>query len=181
MTSAGSNPVNAPLLSHTGAAIHVLAARRRIDPAAPPPPLAPLFRPAVQGFLLGAFALDPAKIGAKLRRPVLIVQNGRDIQLGVADAQALKAAAPSETRVLLPDVNDVLKRATRDDPAAGIATYADASYSLAPAVSDQIAPFVREMGRRRVTAWPKTDRGFVHLTKHRVIAERAAASGERSC
>jgi hypothetical protein len=143
-----ANPANAPLLEQATAAVDALAAGKRVDVGALPPPLAPLFQPAVQGFLISAFALDPAKLAAAVRKPVLIVQGERDIQVGVADAQALKAAAPSSTLALLPDTNHVLKRVTTDDRGANVVTYADPSLSLAPGVTDTIATFVTSQRRR---------------------------------
>ena len=142
-----ANPANAPLLAQADAAIDALAAGRRVDVAALPPPLAPLFQPAIQGFLVSAFALDPAKLAKKLRQPVLILQGARDIQVGEADAQALKAASASATLAVLPDVNHVLKRVATDDRTANVATYADPDLPLAPGVSDRIAAFVRDIRR----------------------------------
>lgn len=137
-----ANPANAPLLPQAVAAIDALAAGKRVDAAALPPPLAPLFQPAVQGFLISAFALDPAELAGKVRKPILIIQGERDIQVGVADARALKRAAPSSKLVMLPNVNHVLKRVASDDPGANVATYADPTLPLAPGVSDAIAGFV---------------------------------------
>lgn len=143
-----ANPANAPLLEHATAAVDALAAGKRVDVGALPPPLAPLFQPAVRGFLISAFALDPAKLAAAVRKPVLIVQGERDIQVGIADAQALEAAAPSSTLTLLPDTNHVLKRVTTDDRGANVATYADPDLPLVPGVIDAIATFVTTRRRR---------------------------------
>lgn len=41
------------------------------------PALLPLFRPEVQGFLIDEFSLDPAKLIAACRQPILIVQGDR--------------------------------------------------------------------------------------------------------
>ncbi|MBC7990202.1 MAG: alpha/beta hydrolase, partial [Luteimonas sp.] len=103
----------------------------------------PLFKPAVQGFLISMFALEPAKLLRQIRKPVLVLQGARDLQVSVADAQALKAAAPSSTLVVLPDTNHVLKRVTSADPGANIGTYGDPNLPLATGVADAIAKFVR--------------------------------------
>lgn len=138
-----ANPANAPLLDQATAAIDTLAAGRRVDVAAMPAPLLPLFKPAVQGFLISMFALEPAKLLSQIRQPVLVLQGARDLQVSIADAQALKAAAPSSTLVVLPDTNHVLKRVTSADPGANIATYGDPNLPLAPGVADAIAQFVK--------------------------------------
>jgi pimeloyl-ACP methyl ester carboxylesterase len=137
-----ANPANAPLLDQANAAVDTLAAGKRVDEAALPPPLAPLFRPAIQGFLISAFALDPAKLISNVRKPVLIVQGERDIQVSVTDAQALRAAAPNAVLALLPDTNHVLKQVMSDDRGANVATYADPNLPLAPNVTQAIATFV---------------------------------------
>jgi fermentation-respiration switch protein FrsA (DUF1100 family) len=105
-------------------------------------PWRPLFNPAVQGFLISAFALDPAKLAGQVKKPMLIVQGERDIQVSVADAEALKAANPSASLLLLPDTNHVLKQVTSDQMGANVATYADPSLPLAPGIADAIARFV---------------------------------------
>lgn len=143
-----ANPANAPLLEQATAAVDALAAGKRVDVRTLPPPLARLFQPAVQGFLISAFALNPPKLAGAARKPILIVQGERDIQVGVADAQALKAAAPSSTLALLPNSNHVLKRVATDDRGANVATYADPNLPLAPGVTDAIATFVAGHHRR---------------------------------
>ena len=85
---------------------------------------------------------DPAKLIAAVAKPVLILQGRRDIQVGVADAERLKEAAPKAELVLLPDANHVLKSVTSDDPRVNAATYADPSLPLAQGVAETIASFV---------------------------------------
>lgn len=143
-----ANPANAPLLEQATTAVDALAAGKRVDVTSLPPPLAPLFQSAVQDFLISAFALNPAQLANDLRKPVLIVQGTRDIQVGVSDAHALKVAAPSSTLALLPDTNHVLKRVTSDDRGANVATYADPNLPLASGVAHAIATFVTSPRRR---------------------------------
>jgi hypothetical protein len=113
------------------------------------PALMPLFRPQVQSFLIDAFSYDPAKLIATLSMPVLIMQGRRDIQVGVADAERLKQAAPKSELILLPDTNHVLKSVTSDDRRANAATYADPSLPLAPGVTDAIVDFVAAATKAR--------------------------------
>lgn len=143
-----ANPANAPLLAQANAAIDALTAGRRIDADALPPPLAPLFQPALQAFLISAFALDPAELAGRVRSPLLILQGERDIQVGTEDARSLSAAAPSSALVTLPDVNHVLKRVTTADRAPNVATYGDPDLPLALGVSDQIAAFILKASTR---------------------------------
>jgi pimeloyl-ACP methyl ester carboxylesterase len=137
-----ANPANAPLLDQALPAIDALQAGKRVDTANMNPALLPLFRPQVQGFLISAFSFDPRQLLAGYARPVLILQGQRDLQVREADAQALKQADPKATLVLLPDVNHVLKSVSSDDVAANIATYANSSLPLAPAVVQTISDFL---------------------------------------
>ena len=138
-----ANPANAPLLDQADHAITELEAGRRIDASTLHPALAPLFRANVQGFLISAMALDPAKLVAAYRGPVQILQGERDIQVSPQDAALLAQAQPKAELRLLPDTNHVLKVVTTDDRAANLATYADPGLPLAPQIVPDIAAFVR--------------------------------------
>jgi uncharacterized protein len=137
-----ANPANAPLLDQAMAAIDALEAGRRVEMADVQPALRRVFHPKVQGFLISAFAIDPAKLAGRYTKPLLIVQGGRDLQVGVADAQRLRQAAAQSKLVLLPEANHVLKAVETDDRAANLATYGRADLPLAPEVVDAIADFV---------------------------------------
>ena len=142
-----ANPANAPLLSQANAVIDTLAAGERVDSADLPGPLAQLFAPSLQGFLISAFFLDPAKLAESVAKPILIVQGESDLQVGLSDAEALKAAAPSAELVRLPNTNHVLKAVGSDDRAANIASYADPGLPLAPDVVDAILNFMVRTAR----------------------------------
>lgn len=137
-----AQPALEPILPQADAAIEALASGKRVDAGAVPPALAPLFAPAIQGFLISAFALNPADLAGRVEKPVLILQGDRDIQVGVPDATALKAAAPAAELAVIPDVNHVLKVVSSDDAAANIATYADPALPLAPGIIETIADFL---------------------------------------
>ena len=141
-----ANPANAPLLDLGLAAIADLEAGKRVEKGLIPPAFLPLLRPAVQDFLIGAFALDPATLIAGYHGPVLIVQGRRDIQVGVTDAERLAHADPAARLVLLPDTNHVLKVVGSDDRDANLATYSDPGLPLAPGVIDAISSFVAPSG-----------------------------------
>lgn len=138
-----ANPANAPLLPRAMAAIDQLEAGQDVDVADMPPALLPLFHPAVQGFLRAEMARNPAALIAAYPGPVLILQGSTDLQVKVADAEALKAAQPRARLVVLQGVNHLLKLAPADR-AANLATYADPSLPLAPGVAPAIAGFIRD-------------------------------------
>ena len=106
-----------------------------------PPQLAALFRPSVQPYMISWLPLDPAEIVAAWDGPVMIGQGTTDIQVGLADAEALAAARPGVHLVLWEGVNHLLKIAPADR-AANIATYSDPTLPLAPGVVDDVAGFI---------------------------------------
>lgn len=138
-----ADTANAPLLDAADQAIDELAAGRRVDVATLPPALASLFSPGVQGFLISAFALDPAELAGMTRKPMLILQGQRDLQVSVADAERLQQAAPQATLVTLPNTNHVLKQVVSNERRDNLATYAAADLPLAPGVVDAVMRFVK--------------------------------------
>lgn len=124
------------------AAIAKLEQRQRVDLATVPAPLAPLFNPAVQGYLIDLVTTNPATLAAATKLPMLIVQGETDIQVGVEDARALAAAHPGAKLLLVPGINHLWRRAPAD-PAANAATYRDPRIPIDPAVASAIADFVR--------------------------------------
>lgn len=144
-----ANPANAPVLAEAEAALDALEAGKKVDTAGMNPALLPLFNPAVQPYLIDTFSRDPAKLIAAVRRPVLILQGQRDIQVSEEDARRLAAADASAKLVLLPDANHVLKAAPSNDMAAQLPIYADPSLPLAAGVIDALAGFIAENGNGR--------------------------------
>ncbi|WP_300973182.1 alpha/beta fold hydrolase [Sphingomonas sp. LHG3406-1] len=137
-----ANPANAPLLDPALSILDRLEKGRKVPAAEIPPPLAPLFRPEVQDYIIDVLALDPAALAASLTVPLLVVQGETDIQTSVEDAKLLSGAQPKAKLVLIPGVNHVLKAAPLDR-AANIAAYREASLPIAPAVVDAVAGFVK--------------------------------------
>jgi uncharacterized protein len=72
-----ANPANAPILDQALPAIDALEAGRRVDVSGMHPALLPLFNIKVQGFLISAFTLDPARLIAEWKKPVLITCRAR--------------------------------------------------------------------------------------------------------
>jgi pimeloyl-ACP methyl ester carboxylesterase len=107
-----------------------------------PPALALLYRPSVQPFLISVMQYAPAERMARLRMPALIVQGATDLQLGIDQAEALKAADPQATLVLIPDMNHMLKNVPADAPDP-TASYRDPTLPLHPRLAPAIADFVR--------------------------------------
>lgn len=140
-----ANPANAPFLDEANAALTTLMRGDRVDGRGMSEALRPLFAPEVQGFLIDAFSYDPVELAAQVKVPVLVVQGTRDLQVSVADAQELARAAPHATLALVPGVNHVLKTVSSDDPSENLATYANPTLPISPAVVHAIAQFAEKI------------------------------------
>lgn len=128
-----------PLKAEAYAVVDELEAGRTVTE--PPASLAALFRPSVQPYLISWLALDPAQLAATYDGPIFIGQGATDIQVTVADAEALKAAQPRAELVIWDGVNHVLKVAPAER-AANVATYMDPALPLAPGVVEAVANFM---------------------------------------
>jgi len=133
------NALPEPLKTEAYAAVDELEAGRTV--ADPPASLAALFRPSVQPYLISWLTLDPAKLAAAYDGPIFIGQGTTDLQVTVADAEALKTAQPRAELALWDGVNHVLKVAPAER-AANIATYMDPALPLAPGVVEAVADFM---------------------------------------
>ena len=138
-----ANPMNAPILAPALGAIDALEAGKRVPQATLPAPIQPLFADKLQGYWIDLFSHDPAKLIANLKLPVLILQGTRDIQVSVADAEALKHAQPKAVLKLLPGINHVFRPVESDDRRANIATYRDGSLPISPDVAAAVTGFLK--------------------------------------
>lgn len=106
-----------------------------------PAPLAALFRPSVQPYMISWLPLDPAEMVAGYDGPVMIGQGTTDLQVGLADARALAAARPDAWLKIWEGVNHLLKIAPADR-AGNLATYSNPDLPLAPGVVEDVARFI---------------------------------------
>jgi alpha-beta hydrolase superfamily lysophospholipase len=109
-----------------------------------PPALMAFYRPSVQPYMISWMKYVPTQHIAALRMPVLIVQGSTDIQVGVEQAQALKAARPDAVLALIPGMNHVLKDVPLD-PQHPLASYGDASLALHAQLMPAVVGFLRKV------------------------------------
>jgi pimeloyl-ACP methyl ester carboxylesterase len=107
-----------------------------------PPPLMAFYRPGIQPYMISWMRHVPTAHLAALRMPVLIVQGTTDIQVGVEQAQALKAARPDAGLAIIPGMNHVLKEVAADAPNP-VASYGDPALALHPQLMPAIAGFLK--------------------------------------
>jgi len=97
------------------------------------PPLASLYRPSVQPYVISWFKYVPSQELGALTMPVLLIQGTTDIQVSVDEAKGLKAAKPDAELVLVEGMNHVLKIAPADR-ALNAATYSNPDLPIVPEV-----------------------------------------------
>ncbi|MBC5800410.1 MAG: alpha/beta hydrolase [Candidatus Eremiobacteraeota bacterium] len=108
-------------------------------PASAPAYMQALFRDSVQPYLISWFKYDPATEIAGVRIPVTIVQGTADVQITMADADALKKADPSARLVIVDGMNHVLKHAPETtSPSEIMKGYDDPSLPVDPQVTEAI-------------------------------------------
>ena len=105
-----------------------------------PAPLQGLYRPTIRPYLMSWFQYVPTAELAKLQAPCLLVQGGTDIQVDVADAQALHAANPRCAIKLIAGMNHVLKTVPLDQ-ARQIASYGDPLLLLDAGLTQALTEF----------------------------------------
>jgi uncharacterized protein len=132
------------VLDQALAAIDALEAGKRVDTADMHPVLKPVFRAEVQGFMMSLMSIKPTALLAGFKKPVLILQGKRDLQVKQSDAEVLKKANPAAKLVLFADVNHVFKTVKSDDRKANLMTYTNPHLSLAAGITEEITKFIKE-------------------------------------
>ncbi|CCG99968.1 hypothetical protein FAES_1959 [Fibrella aestuarina BUZ 2] len=108
----------------------------------PVAPLASLFSPINQPYLISWMRYDPARSLQAYKGRVLLIQGRHDIQVPVSEVERLKAARPDAQLLLIDGMNHVLK-AGPADRAGNVASYTAPNSAILPAVADAIAGFVK--------------------------------------
>ncbi len=108
------------------------------------PYLMGLFNPSVQPFLISWVKYNPQDEIKKLKMPVLILNGTKDLQIGVKEAELLKAAKPDAELVIIQNMNHVLKEIKTDD-AENHASYKDPKLPVQKELVNAIVSFVNKL------------------------------------
>jgi uncharacterized protein len=108
-----------------------------------PRELAALYRESVQPYLISWFRYIPSAELVKLTIPVLLLHGSTDIQINVAEAEALKRAKPDAELVIVPGMNHVLKPVPAD-MSKQMASYNDPALPLAPELNAPLMAFLKK-------------------------------------
>jgi hypothetical protein len=112
------------------------------DPGEVPAPLMPLFLPANRRYTQTVAEFDPVAELAATTLPVLILQGAADIQVRVADAEALQRARSDALLAVLPATNHVLKVVTDTTIAAQLPAYQDPTIPIVPRLIDELVSWI---------------------------------------
>jgi len=107
-----------------------------------PPALEPFFRPVNRRFVESLAAFDALAELRRLELPVLVVQGDRDVQVAVADAERLGAAARSGQVVIVSGANHVFKHAASGDRLGQLALYADPTVPVTDELVSALAEWI---------------------------------------
>ena len=108
-----------------------------------PKELAPVYRETVQSYLISWFRYNPSQEITKLTIPVQVVHGATDIQVNVAEAEALKRAKPDADLVIVKGMNHVLKSVSADMKLQ-MASYNDPALPIASELSTAVTAFLKK-------------------------------------
>jgi pimeloyl-ACP methyl ester carboxylesterase len=122
-----------------------LAALERGDTSvAAPIELASIYPESVKPYMASWFKYVGAERIAALDVPVLIVQGTTDIQVGVSEAEGLKAALPRAQLAVISGMNHVLKSVEAGSPTP-LASYSDPALPLAQGLLPVLVDFIKRL------------------------------------
>jgi len=108
-----------------------------------PRELSALYRESVQPYLISWFRYVPSVELPKLTIPVLLLHGSTDIQINVAEAEALKRAKPDAELIIVKGMNHVLK-AVPADMTQQMASYSNPALPLATELSQPLIGFLKK-------------------------------------
>lgn len=120
--------------------IDQLQAGKEIDDV--PETLYSLFRPSVQPYMISWFKFNPQNEIATLTIPTLILQGTTDIQVTEKDANLLAKANPKARKVVIENMNHVLKNCDSTDQQTQLKTYTDANLPINSKLCIEIVNFI---------------------------------------
>lgn len=95
-----------------------------------------------QPFLIDWMKYNPQIEIAKLKLPILIINGTKDIQVGVENAELLHQTSPSSQKVIIENMNHVLKEITKDEQ--NMASYNNPDLPVQKELVDTIVNFVNQ-------------------------------------
>lgn len=101
-----------------------------------------LFRPSVQPYMISWFKYNPQKEISKLTIPILIIQGTTDIQVPVEHAELLSNANKKAKKVIIENMNHVLKDCEQTDMNTQLKSYNDTIIPINNMIVKYIIDFI---------------------------------------
>ncbi|MDU1891270.1 MAG: alpha/beta hydrolase [Dysgonomonas sp.] len=108
-----------------------------------PQNLMALFRPSVQPYLISCFKYNPQAEIAKINIPVLITSGSTDIQVTPEHTELLSKANPKAHKVIIENMNHILKECDKTDLQSQLATYTDPNKPIMEQITNIISSFIK--------------------------------------
>ena len=139
-------PANIPLMYQAQTIIKSLKSGEQVAQERVPTALMSLFHPVVQPFLISEMQYDPRQLIARVETPVMIVSGGRDVQVSVANGEALAAAQPKAEHRIFENMCHVLKDAASSDRVQQIlGEYSNSSLPLSQGLTSSVVEFINNI------------------------------------
>lgn len=106
------------------------------------PNLMSIFNKPTQPFMASWMTYDPSEEIKKLRIPILILNGDKDLQVAVADAEALHKAQPNSKLIIIKNMNHVLK--TIVDDYDNFISYSKPDFPLSSQLVAAISMFIKD-------------------------------------
>lgn len=107
-----------------------------------PAAIGPLVNPAIRPLMRSMAAYDPPAEVARLRKPLLIVHGGMDLQITDPDFAALTAARPDAQQLLIPAANHVFRAVSERSAPAQMPAYTDPRLPIVPELVPGLAAWI---------------------------------------
>lgn len=101
-----------------------------------------LFRPSVQPYLISWFKYNPKQEISILNIPSLLINGGRDIQVGTENLEELINSQPNAESVIIPTMNHVLKNCKSTLMKDQLPTYKNPNIPINTTLVDVIVGFI---------------------------------------
>lgn len=109
-----------------------------------PPLLYSLFRPSIQPYMISWLKYNPQEEIKKLEIPTLIIQGTTDIQVSIEQAELLAEAQPRAQKVIIEDMNHVLKDCAETDMNNQLMTYNNPNLPINKELERHIVGFIKK-------------------------------------
>jgi len=103
-----------------------------------------LFRPSVQPYMISWFKYNPQQEIKNLTIPTLIVQGTTDIQVSTTQADLLATAQPNAQKVIIENMNHVLKDCEKTDTMSQLATYKNPELPINKELVRAVVAFIKK-------------------------------------